>query len=735
MRLFVGVVLSLLSVWAAPIPAVHGVPTAAASDQVLAMVSNASPTLFRIFYGTYFITPFIFWIIMSLVTESVTRVWLTSIEEVRTRGKLPPWPNTPKDPEPSLCIGELHYQTKMEEHLHPRWCVVPEKGLYTGMIIFGAIGTGKTAGCMKPFTRQLLEWQADDRDKRCAALVLEVKGDFCYDVQALLREFNRFEDYMEISLEESSFMWNPLACPWIDTYTLAYTLATITTQLFGSGKDPFWQQAYTAVIRWIFEAFRTFDDDWFTLADLHEKMTDPKKLKELVAEQEAFVFDLYCFQINVSAQDYHRSRERLETIVVSVDDMEAARTNPANRKISPMVFSADQMTEYAKRAKEAKAGGGEPPPAVTRTFTYKWLENQGVYSAVLNDMAAGVLTWELNKPNAPISYEKAALSKPTPAQLSRCAKIKTWHDSQWLGLDEKLRSSIVIGISVFLDIFVVPETASIFCPPSADKLNDEDKKRLIPPLQKVIEDGRVFALNMPAGTSAALARAVGVMLKGQWLSTLLLRPKLMALDVAAAKAEGREPKFWRPAVFICDEYQAFCTCGASDPAGDEKAFALTRQSRCIPIVATQSIVSLRSVLGDGETWRSLLQTLRTKVFLSLGDDFSQKTASEMLGTVERMKASYSLSENIGKASVSLLTGRVGGSQASAGYSKSYARSREPLFQPRDLVLQNMFQGIAQIFDGNKVRDATRVYLKPDYLPRDLPYWHSPPGIEAAESPD
>ena len=76
-------------------------------------------------------------------------------------------------------------------------------------------------------------------------------------------------------------------------------------------------------------------------------------------------------------------------------------------------------------------------------------------------------------------------------------------------------------------------------------------------------------------------------------------------------------RYVRPSVFICDEYQAFASVGEDDPSGDEKAFALTRQCRVIPIVATQSISSLRSVLGSSEAWRTLLQTLRMRIFLSL----------------------------------------------------------------------------------------------------------------------
>ena len=119
----------------------------------------------------------------------------------------------------------------------------------------------------------------------------------------------------------------------------------------------------------------------------------------------------------------------------------------------------------------------------------------------------------------------------------------------------------------------------------------------LPPLDALIERGEVLALNMPAGTNPALARAVGVMLKNAWLQSLLRRPAAM---------KNEPGRYVRPAVFICDEYQAFASVGEDDPSGDEKAFALTRQCLVIPIVATQSISSLRSVLGSSEAWRTLL---------------------------------------------------------------------------------------------------------------------------------
>ena len=219
---------------------------------------------------------------------------------------------------------------------------------------------------------------------------------------------------------------------------------------------------------------------------------------------------------------------------------------------------------------------------------------------------------------------------------------------------------------------------------------------------------------MPAGTNPALARAIGVMLKNAWLQSLLRRP-------AAMQAEpGR---YVRPAVFICDEYQAFASVGEDDPSGDEKAFALTRQCRVIPIVATQSISSLRSVLGSSEAWRTLLQTLRTRIFLSLSDEASAEIASKLCGQVRKLKATYAINETSRQSGINFLSAQASsGGKSSLGATKSFNEHREALFQPRDFALLGNCQAICLPYDGVQSLPPRRVYLKPHYLPAELPYW-------------
>jgi hypothetical protein len=43
---------------------------------------------------------------------------------------------------------------------NPQWLVIPERGLFTGVAILGAIGSGKTSCCMYPFAEQILAYRS-----------------------------------------------------------------------------------------------------------------------------------------------------------------------------------------------------------------------------------------------------------------------------------------------------------------------------------------------------------------------------------------------------------------------------------------------------------------------------------------------------------------------------------------------------------------------------------------------
>ena len=83
-------------------------------------------------------------------------------------------------------------------------------------------------------------------------------------MQEILAAAGREEDYIEFGLD-GRWRWNPLLSEALDAYSLAYTISSLLNQLFGKGKEPFWQQVYTNLCRWIIETHKTLPGGWVTL--------------------------------------------------------------------------------------------------------------------------------------------------------------------------------------------------------------------------------------------------------------------------------------------------------------------------------------------------------------------------------------------------------------------------------------------------------------------------------------
>ncbi|HEU4689040.1 MAG TPA: TraM recognition domain-containing protein, partial [Vicinamibacterales bacterium] len=145
-------------------------------------------------------------------------------------------------------------------------------------------------------------------------------------------------------------------------------------------------------------------------------------------------------------------------------------------------------------------------------------------------------------------------------------------------------------------------------------------------------------------------------------------------------------------------------------------------ARLIPIVATQSISSLRSALPGDESWRTLLQCFRTKIFLATSDEFTASNAAELCGRRDRLKAHYSVSESGRDAHISLLTGRPTSATQSLSASKSYAPHHEYIFAPRVFTQLQNAQAIALPYDGINPLPPQYCYLKPHYLDVQTSYF-------------
>lgn len=588
-----------------------------------------------------FTTPYI---IFSILLSGLY-IFTLKIRKQVSPARLPAYPDARHRDELFLVVGEVHDQRKPVPAENPHWLTIPERGLYTGIAILGAVGTGKTSCCMYPFAEQLIAYKAQDEAKRIGGLVLEVKGDFCHKVRGILERYQRAEDYIEVSLH-SEYRYNPLHND-LDAYALAYSIAALLNNLFGKGKEPFWQQAYTNLVKFIILLHKVAYD-YVTLFDVYECAISPEVLEKRIEEAEK---KLSKFFVEVTP----------ETYTAWVSDLKA------------FSFELDKPNNFYR----AKA------------------------TTELCDI--------LRNKKIPFQFNAHSSTDRGFRKWEQLEAVKRWFHYDWKRIEPKLRTSIVEGISVFLSLFDDnPDVKRTFCPPVEcyDPVANADHRygKPLPSFTWLVETGKVCALNFPIGMNAGLAKALGVMMKLDFQRAVLNRVPEM---------EVHRERYFRQVFFICDEYQHFATVGENEPTGDEKFFSLSRQPRCTPIVATQSISSLKSSL-PGDTWRSLLQTFRTKIFLALSDDFSAQTASELCGREDRLKVSYNFSESGHDARVSFLSGKAISNRANVTASKSYNTRTDYRFDMKTFTELKNAQSIAITYDGLNPMPPMFCYLKPYY---------------------
>lgn len=614
-------------------------------EPFLALIAARRPHVFNVLtYGyamLWFTTPYL---LASMLASFVTIVVFRARPSAAYRA-LPAYPEPDRGSGLMLVLGETHDARKPGRAPEPTWLTIPQRGLYTGIMIVGAVGTGKTSACMYPYVDQLLRWRAGDPDHKIGGLVMEVKGDFCQQVRTILARAGRESDYVEVGLN-SGVCYNPLHND-LDPYAVAYALATLVNNLFGRSKEPFWQQAYTDLLKFVI-ALRRITVGYTTLAEVYRYIIDEKLIDQNIRSLQA------------------QFKNPGDVLVVRREEHELhLRQKPWTLWVR---FDGAHMAH--------------PYEAELETF----LAEHGV-------------PFTLRTGDAAIAADRR----------HRLEAIERWYYNAWARIDPKVRSSIVEGAVVFLSLFDEnPDVHRAFCPDRSAYAKEPGpgEPRPLPPLEDLLESGQVLGLNFPVALNPALARGLGVMLKLDFQRAVLQRIPEMA---------QHPERSWRDLLFVADEYHAFATVGETDPTGDERAFALSRQARLIPIVATQSLSSLRSSLGGDESWRTLVQCFRTKLFLATSDEFTARMAAELCGKSEHLKTRFTLAEADQGAHISWLTGRAAAPKQTLSASKSYSFESDYVFPPRVFTELQNAQAVVLPYDGLNPLPPQFCYLKPYYL--------------------
>ena len=123
------------------------------------LVRYHTPNYYAAVVAWYYVAPGVAVFIASQFLISTSRIWFARMGvSLGLRSRLPAWPLSPTADGPAIVDGEVHHPVRAIESPTPEWLMIPERGLSTGVAIFGAVGSGKTSACMHPVARQLLGW-------------------------------------------------------------------------------------------------------------------------------------------------------------------------------------------------------------------------------------------------------------------------------------------------------------------------------------------------------------------------------------------------------------------------------------------------------------------------------------------------------------------------------------------------------------------------------------------------
>jgi hypothetical protein len=100
----------------------------------------SSAFLFLKYFNTtlfLYTTPYIAYCVL------LSGVYIFALKATRTirASKLPIYPDPAPRTELSLVVGELHHPRTQMPSETPHWLLIPERGLFTGIAIVGAVGS------------------------------------------------------------------------------------------------------------------------------------------------------------------------------------------------------------------------------------------------------------------------------------------------------------------------------------------------------------------------------------------------------------------------------------------------------------------------------------------------------------------------------------------------------------------------------------------------------------------
>ncbi len=276
-------------------------------------------------------------------------------------------------------------------------------------------------------------------------------------------------------------------------------------------------------------------------------------------------------------------------------------------------------------------------------------------------------------------------SKLNNKQIYELNECLNFFQKEFEALDSRTKGILVSEITRITNTFISDYDVFSTFSPDKNKLNFLG-------FEDVIKSGKIVVLNMNVSEYSLLSKIIATYLKLDFQTEIL-----------SSLSNGID----RKTAFICDEYDKYCTKTDSD------FFSLSRESKCINIVSTQSYSSLKSALKDEASVKVITQNLINKIWFRTDDIFTIEEAQKQLGKEEKKKFSKTVSESAKETNFSYITNTLNSCNSNISESyNSYFQSEyiyDTNFFTREL---ETFTALTFLSDGNKIFEPRKFQMLP-----------------------
>lgn len=126
---------------------------------------------------------------------------------------------------------------------------------------------------MYPFTKQLISFCCNNKNKKLGMLILDVKGNYYQKVLEFAKEFGREDDVIVIELD-GQFFYNPLHKPNLKPSILANRLKTILMLFSKNNSESYWLDKAEQVLAEAIKLCRLYNNGYVTFKELHNIIID-----------------------------------------------------------------------------------------------------------------------------------------------------------------------------------------------------------------------------------------------------------------------------------------------------------------------------------------------------------------------------------------------------------------------------------------------------------------------------